>query len=371
VSPAEASKFAIKEKLMAYSLRDLLSLHQAWSITPDWHDAGVIFGTSQHDTLNVSGGHHLILSLGGNDTLHVTGVHNALGNAIFSGAGNDTVMLTGDYNFVSGDGGNDFINFLTPFDPVTGVFDQQHNNNVILGGSGDDFIGTYGEYNVLDGGTGNDGLSSVGSGGSYEASFNILTGGVGDDILNAYGIGDQLFGGSGADYLFSLSATRDYSGTEQTSGSKIGTAQTLTAGSGQDSYRFYNLSDLIVEGDQNGELSKGDVITGLFPVITDYEVGEEIDIGSGGNNRQTSYLTLGGTAPGEGNIRLAAQTHAIIQGDMTEAGRFQVDDQGDDSIIVFNDSLQDSNIPAAGSVVLQDYVGEVTVRNEADNIFIT
>ncbi|ONG59148.1 hypothetical protein BKE38_00295 [Pseudoroseomonas deserti] len=347
---------------MAYWLR---SLHQAlhvFDLTPDWLGAGVTVGSSKADTLTHTGGSHLILGVGGRDTITVEGVFSGLGNAVFGGAGDDTIKATGSRNLISGDGGNDFIQM------GRGV-GADNNYNVVLGGAGDDAIESCGKFNFISGGEGNDTINVTNTRFSYGEVNNVLEGGAGNDRIISDGIGSVLSGGRGDDYLLGSAATMNGFGTVLATGDLIGTAQTMNGGSGRDYFRFNTNSELIVEGDQDGVLSQGDEITGLLSVVTDYQKGEGIDIDAGGNSMVSSKVTLGGIEEGVDHLRMGGYSHAVVRGDMNEPGHFVVDEDGGDTMIVYN-WTNDSSRFAMGSVVLLDYADEVTVVNYQDGLFL-
>ncbi|MFC3125391.1 hypothetical protein ACFOD4_09980 [Pseudoroseomonas globiformis] len=337
---------------MAYSLRDILALRQAWSTATDWWDARVTLGTGRADTLSHSGGHHLILGLGGDDIITVQGVYQGLGNAVFGGSGADSVTVLGHRNLVSGDAGHDTIH-------LGSLMREESNHNIVLGGAGHDEITVFGRDNVIAGGGGNDRIVAQGWGGHLDKIDTTIDGGSGDDWISASGVGVHVLGGAGADHILSQSGTLD----------PVGTAQTLSGGRGVDSFTIHTDSSLLVENHFERTIAEGSSISGLFTVITDYEAGETIDIGQAGNNRHTSYITVGGSNPEEDPIRLAAHTHAILKGDMTEPGLFVVDEGGDDLIIVYN-AADNPVDPARGSLVLQDYAGEITIRSLGDDAII-
>ncbi|MFC7737228.1 hypothetical protein ACFQX4_15560 [Roseomonas sp. GCM10028921] len=183
-------------------------------------------------------------------------------------------------------------------------------------------------------------------------------GDAGNDNVKAYGVGDQLYGGSGSDDLLSVLATLARPGDEPFRGDTVGTSQALTGGSGEDSFILINFKTLIVKGDQDGTLSEEDIITGLFPVVTDYEEGEVTDIREASLNEQTDDIVISQPAPGRGNIRLHASTHAIVHGNLTEPGNFVVEDDGEDTIVLHS-RTDWSDIPAEGVFVLKGYSGDI------------
>jgi Ca2+-binding RTX toxin-like protein len=156
------------------------------------------------------------------------------------------------------------------------------------------------------------------NGGVEGSPDNIVDGGSGNDTITADGSGVRVDGGAGADAIRS-----------QAEGlGRIGTSQTLTGGSGIDSFQFYSRSTLLVEGDQNGSLSEGDVVTGLFPVITDYHAGEVLTIDPLGTTYQPPNLALGGFEDDLDYMRMGDHRHTLVPGNLTEPGRFTFDSEG-------------------------------------------
>ncbi len=240
------------------------------------------------------------------------------GSRVFGGNGDDHIRIEGDGNFASGDNGQDVL---------------------VACGNG----------NCLDGGNGKDNLRAIGD-------DNRLYGGNGVDYLAAFGVGNLLDGGNGVDWLVSTSrgAFRD-----------IGEGNVLTGGHGFDVFVLNNRSDLRVINDIGGDdhpgvlppphgagvVSESDIIVGVMDEITDYTAGERIRIGA--KQEADDPIGLDRFSPGHRHLELADGEYAFIRGDQIGNGRFEVDEDGGDLLLVYDASGGGDALVLQGAVVLQ------------------
>jgi len=210
----------------------------------------------------------------------------------------------------------------------------------VFGGNGDDDISVFGYDLVLSGGNGEDTVSAAGSG-------NLLEGGNGDDRLETNGRGDTLLGGLGDDFLLSTGGGGTF---------EVGTVNTLTGGFGDDTFAPIGTKDLVVANDAgDGAVSSGDVVEGMFDVVTDYRAGDVLQ-----TNATTRVASVGFdptpiydhvSTPGHQHLAIGAGEYAVFQGDLTAPGRFTVADGGDDLLVLWDDSGFDSTIFQSGVVL--------------------
>jgi len=236
-----------------------------------------------------------------------------------------------DGSQVSGGNGEDTIRAVGDF-------------TTLLGENGKDEILAIGDHNLINGGNGNDVLRVVGDG-------NWLLGGNGSDVLVANGEGNRLFGGNGPDQLVSVSFGQI---------NAIGVGNILTGGQGPDAYVLNNRSDLRVVNDHvfgppaagEGVVSQGDVILGVMDVITDYAAGERLRINA--TQEVTGDVTLDDVAPLHRHLELGDGEYAFFHGNELGNGRFAVDAQGDDLLLVYDRAGGGDALSLQGAVILRD-----------------
>lgn len=250
------------------------------------------------------------------------------GSCVLGGNGNDTIRIDGDLN-------------------------------IVAGGNGQDLLVAYGDDNALDGGNGKDELRVTGDG-------NRLSGGNGTDCLVANGEGNRLDGGNGVDWLVSTSRG-GFGG--------IGEGNVLTGGRGFDVFALNNRSDLRVVNDTDddahpddppapgdvGVVSEGDIIVGVMDEITDYTARERLRIGA--TQEADDPIGLDGFSPGHRHLELADGEYAFIRGDQTGNGRFEVDADGADLLLVYDATGGGDALFLQGAVVLQGVT-------DADSVFV-
>lgn len=229
--------------------------------------------------------------------------------------------------------------------------------HLLSGGNGQDVLVACGDGNTLDGGNGKDDIRATGN-------DNLLLGGNGVDILYAIGQGNVLEGGNGADRL--VSASRGGFGA-------VGEGNVLAGGRGPDAFVLNNRSDLRVVNDLDddahpdgpappddaGVVSEGDLILGVMDEITDYSAGERLRIGA--SVEADDPVGLAGFRPGHRHLILADGEYAFIRGDQVGDGRFQVDDAGDDLLLVYDASGGGDALALQGAVVLLGVTDPETV----------
>jgi Ca2+-binding RTX toxin-like protein len=250
------------------------------------------------------------------------------GSCVSGGNGHDTIRADGDRHLVSG-------------------------------GNGKDLLVACGDCNTVDGGNGNDVIRAFGD-------DNLLRGGNGVDVLCAIGLGNVLDGGNGVDRLVS---------TSRGAFGEVVEGNVLTGGRGFDAFVLNNRSDLRVINDLGddahpdvppapgdvGVVSEGDVILGVMDEITDYTAGERLRIGA--KEEADEPIGLDGFRPGHRHLDLADGEYAFIRGDQTGNGRFVVDDEGGDLLLVYDASDHRDALFLQGAVVLQGVT-------DADSVFI-
>ncbi len=138
---------------------------------------------------------NLILTFGGNDTIHA-----GLGDDIvLSGGGNDLVFGDNGADILIGEEGNDTLDGGEGDDLLEGG----DGNDILAGGEGDDMLDGGEGADVLSGGEGND----IMDGG---AGNDVLSGGEGDDLIVGGAGNDTLSGGQGHDnFLFESGFGKD------------------------------------------------------------------------------------------------------------------------------------------------------------------
>ena len=210
----------------------------------------------------------------------------------------------------------------------------------VFGGNGDDDISVYGFDLVLRGGNGNDSVAAAGSG-------NLLEGGNGDDRVEMNGRDNVLRGGNGDDFLLSTGGGGTF---------EVGAGNTLTGGLGDDTFAPIGTKDLVVANDAgDGAVSGGDVVEGVFDVITDYRAGDVLQTGA-----TTRIATVGFdprpiydhvTRPGHAHLAIGGGEYAVFHGDLTAPGRFKVADNGDDLLVIWDGGPFDDRIFQSGVVL--------------------
>ncbi|MEO3470997.1 hypothetical protein AAFN86_03955 [Roseomonas sp. CAU 1739] len=249
------------------------------------------------------------------------------GSRVYGGNGDDSIRTEGDHNLVSG-------------------------------GNGQDVLVVCGDCNTVDGGNGKDDLRVIGD-------DNRVYGGNGVDCLVATGVGNLLDGGNGADRLVS---------TSRGGFGEVGEGNVLTGGHGPDTFVLSNRSDLRVINDGGGDhhpglppapgtgvVSQGDIIVGVMDEITDYTAGERLRINA--QHEASDPIGLDGILPGQQHLELADGEYAFIRGDQIGNGRFAVDDQGGDLLLVYDASGGGDAHVLQGAVVLQGVT-------DADSVFV-
>lgn len=252
----------------------------------------------------------------------------AEGSHVFGGNGSDHIRIEGDWSLVAGE-------------------------------NGEDVLVACGDRNGVDGGNGKDNLQAIGD-------HNRLNGGNGVDRLVAIGEGNLLDGGNAPDWLIS---------TSRGGFREIGEGNVLTGGHGFDVFVLNNRSDLRVINDTGddahpglppapediGVVSEGDVIVGVMDEITDYTGGERLRVGA--KDAADAPIGLDSFATGHRHLELADGEYAFIRGDQTGAGKFEVDSEGGDLLLVYDASGGGDALFLQGAVVLQGVV-------DPDSVFI-
>ena len=270
----------------------------------------------------------------GNDVFGTTYEGDWTGTIVFAGAGADTITLgfkppggftpyAVNYSIAFGEAGNDTLSALG-----TG--------NWLLGGSGADLLTVTGTGNSAFGESGNDHLIATGY--DYHLSRYSF-------VYEA--TNNQLIGGAGNDLLESHSTPAMRSGYAYTTEGVAGTI--MTGGPGHDSFLLRNTSDLIVANDADGTISQGDILRGVIDEITDYQTGEQIDIGAPTLLQQVTLSTgpqhiqdpsnAGTPVPlsdAHKHPVLADGTYAAFRGDITGPGEFVVGTAGHDLLVVYD-----------------------------------
>lgn len=213
-----------------------------------------------------------------------------------------------------------------------------------FGGNDADYIYVVGEGNLLEGGNG---MDTVGADGGH----NTVRGGNGDDRLGAFSerlappTENLLEGGRGDDALY----------TSGVFGSGVfGIGAMLSGGQGSDTFVLRQNSDVLasnLDSFDRPAVTEGDTIRGVFDVITDYAMGELLDLGVG--TLRTDPVALSHQWPGHSHLILNDDEYAFIRGDYDGASTFTVNDEGADMLIVFdNDPSNEFYFEYNGSVIL-------------------
>ncbi len=230
-------------------------------------------------------------------------------------ANNQSQYVVETANDQSYAGGNDMDYFY-----ITG------NGNTLNGDNGNDTLGAWGSHNTLFGGNGDDRLGAF-SEQLSPPTENVLDGGRGDDVLYTSGVF-----GSGV----------------------FGVGAFLTGGSGMDTFVLRQNSDVLTANEDSygrPTVIEGDTVQGVFDVIMDYQAGELIDIGV--NSLRTDPVALSHYWPGHSHLVLNDNEYAFIHGTWDGAGSFEVDAEGGDLMIVFdNDPSNEYYFEYNGSVIL-------------------
>ena len=212
--------------------------------------------------------------------------------------------------FNLGNGRNVFTNIsVTP--PLV-------DGDIVDGQNGDDVIDVTGNDLTLSGSNGDDQIIATGN-------DNTISGGRGRDELTATGRRNFLDGGQGEDVLSSNSSTSNFF--------DYGHGNTLAGGKGKDFYQITNQSDLIVNNSGDDLIGEGDQVEGLFDVITDYEMGEIIDINA--DTRFNGPISLDGFGGGHLHLLLEDGAYAILTGKSNNNGTFDIG-AGPDSLIAWD-----------------------------------
>ncbi|MGY4803519.1 calcium-binding protein [Teichococcus aerofrigidensis] len=306
----------------------------------DWLDGTLVLGTAGADEIEVQGRMKVVFAGRGNDlVLSDTGAGSAkaLGNLLMGGQGDDQLTTLGGRNALLGDQGHDTLTLGDRFQP------GESHHGIAFGGSGDDRISAFGSNHRIYGDGGNDTLILGGPIGLDNAAF----GGSGNDTLTSHSRRTTLDGGSGNDLLMSFSA-----GPARTH--LVESGVTLTGGSGADRFALHNQSVLLAHGDTDGALSEGDALSGVIDVITDYQAGERVILGGGGEAalREAPVHLAGITWPGTGGGRaplLHDGDYAYLRGALTGAGRFTIGAEGEDLLLIY-DRPDGTDTPQTGAV---------------------
>ncbi len=171
--------------------------------TPHGSANQIVYGTSDADTIDLTGGsqRYIVYAGDGDDT--VTG--SAQADRLYGGLGNDTLTTSGSGDLLNGEEDNDTLS-------ATGTA----SNNTLNGGRGDDSLSAResASGNTLNGEEGEDHLSAYGN-----AQGNVLNGHDGTDLyedflpdtLKVYdsASGNTLNGGEGFDYLYAYRNAQD------------------------------------------------------------------------------------------------------------------------------------------------------------------
>jgi len=213
----------------------------------------------------------------------------------------------------------------------------------VYGGNGNDDISVYGFGLVLSGENGNDTVSGAGFG-------NQLLGGNGDDRVEANGLYNKLDGGRGDDFLLSTGGGGTY---------QVGTGNILIGGPGHDPFAPIGSKDLVVTNDGgDGVVSAGDVVTGVFDVITDYHPGDAIQTHATERVEQVPFDPyelpppyIHPNALDHEHLLLLAGQYAVFRGDSNAPGQFTVGPDGKDLLVVWDQGPNDNHIFQWGVVL--------------------
>ena len=105
----------------------------------------------------------------------------------------------------------------------------------------------------------------------------------------------------------------------------------------------------------------GDIIVGVMDEITDYTAGERIRIGA--KVEAGDPVGLDNFSPVHRHLELADGEYAFIRGDQTGNGRFEVNEDGGDLLLVYDASGGGDALFLQGAVVLQGIT-------DADAVFV-
>ncbi|WP_374569048.1 calcium-binding protein [Ideonella sp.] len=244
----------------------------------------------------------------------LTGIGNALDNAMSGGLGDD---------FIDGGDGDDTIEGGYSLSPSSA--------DTLMGGDGNDSIHTGGGYHEdqMYGGAGNDTLSGAGgslhgddgddlliggTGYGHHAVSNSLSGGAGQDTLQGGGFMD---GGDGDDLIDSAYAYGAYggAGNDTITGSGGGgyTDYDLDAGDGDDQVSVWSVNHLTIAGGTGNDSIVGDSVTrvdidagtGNDTVSASSGSGQRFTVSGGGGSDVVTASGYGGEVYGDGgNDRL-------------------------------------------------------------------
>jgi Ca2+-binding RTX toxin-like protein len=275
----------------------------------------LIFGVGAGDNLiNGEAGNDTISGGDGNDT-----IYGGMGNdALYGSMGNDLLYAgTGDNTLDGGEGNDTFISSTTGIDTLTGgsgndVYEIHNISDKIIetANGGNDTIWTDVSYTIADNvetmvlvgsidGFGNADANIITV---YEAGNNLIDGGAGNDTLSAGAGNDTIYGGMGNDALYG-STGNDllYAGTGDNTldggegndvlYSSTAGIDTLTGGSGDDTYEIHNTSDKIVEnpGEGTDTVWTGVSYTLAANVENMYLVGSIYGVGNASDNTIVGY----------------------------------------------------------------------------------
>jgi Ca2+-binding RTX toxin-like protein len=259
-------------------------------------DNTIVGYTPDAHTIDGGAGNDLLVGNTGNDALY-----GGAGNDNLSGGdGNDLLYAGSGNNALNGGAGNDVL-----FTSATSL-------DTLTGGTGDD---TYEIHNSLDQivEIGSEGTDSVWTDVSYTLAANVEnmylvgsidgTGNAGDNTIVGYGAGnnalyggagnDNLYGGDGNDLLYAGSGNNALNGGAGndvlfTSATSL---DTLTGGTGDDTYEIHNSLDQIVEiGSEGTDSVWTDVSYALGANVENmYLVGSVNGTGNGSDNTIVGY----------------------------------------------------------------------------------
>lgn len=241
------------------------------------------------------------------------------------------------YALVLGLGGNDDLS-------ISG------GRHTVLGGTGNDTINSVGSDTYLYGDSGNDRIEATGD----RVSNNHLFGGAGRDTLIASGFENEVRGGSGNDMLIDQSSLYTVFGTGIAAGGR------LYGGSGKDTFKLEGSGTLQVAGDTDNRVSGRDTIEGVIPEIHDLQRGETVTIGAHHRVSGAGVDLLSSVDPypiqppqaGERVVSLAAGDYTTFRGKVESGGHFRVDTKGGDLLLVWR---------PAGSTEAPSHLGSVAL----------
>lgn len=300
------------------------------SETADWSDGSSVHGRAGDDDIAVTASRDITLTGGSGDDL--LSLMEVIGARVCGGAGADHLVLDRVNEAVArGGGGADTIE-------AYGFFLD------IEGGAGADRITAYGAINTVRGGAGDDTLEL----GGQRITETVGEGGAGDDILRGSGYRDNaLLGGAGNDRFETVSF-----GISMYGEGDVGWR--LTGGPGRDSFAVSNRASAVVrDEDTDGVLGQGETVLSIMDVVTDFRRGESVDFGATVRN---DHVTLVDTVPpGDRLVQVADGQYAALRGtylgDGESEGRFRVESDGHDTLVLY-DRLDGSDNTGTGSLVL-------------------